>query len=104
MSNAQTTEAFQLLVERFDVLEMISASGWTGTITFRQKEAIIQCVLINELLFKRRSAISHIREGLSMLDVLAVMKSYPDVMRPLFVYDEAPLTLEKFVLLVGIVM
>jgi hypothetical protein len=42
MSNVQTSEAFQLLVERFDVLEMVSASGWTGTITFNQKEAIIQ--------------------------------------------------------------
>lgn len=76
MSNVQTSEAFQLLVERFDVLEMVSASGWTGTITFNQKEAIIQSILINELLFKRRSAISHIREGLTMLDVFAMIKSH----------------------------
>ena len=88
MSNAQTTESFQAVAERFDIIDMISRSGWTGTVTLKQKEALIQCALINELMDKRRAAISQIREGLAMLDVLPLMKSCPDAIKPLFVYQE----------------
>ena len=61
----------------------------------KRKEEIMQCIIIYELIHKRRSAISHIRKGLSALGVQAAMKSNPLPWRSFFVYEETPLTFSK---------
>lgn len=98
MSKAETTISFQTITERFDVIDMISNRGWTGTVTFPQKEAIVQSVVLNEMIYKKRPAIAQMREGLSMMDVLKITQENPAKIKPLFVRDNAPLTLKRYVL------
>lgn len=40
---------------------------------------------VNEMFYKRRAAIGHLRDGLALLDVLKMMIKDTNVMRPLFV-------------------
>jgi hypothetical protein len=95
MSKADTNNSFQALSDRFDVIDMIATSGWTGPITFEQREAIIQSVVLNEMIYKKRVAIAQIREGLSILDILKITQDNPATMKPLFVSDDSPLTLKR---------
>jgi hypothetical protein len=96
MSKADTNNSFQALSDRFDIIDMITTSGWTGTITFEQREAIIQSVVLNEMIYKKRVAIAQIREGLSTLDILKITRDNPATMKPLFVSDDSPLMLKRY--------
>ena len=50
MSGADTRTTFQSVIERFDVIDMVASSGWTGSTKFDQRDAIIQSIVLNELI------------------------------------------------------
>ena len=100
MSGADTRTTFQSVIERFDVIDMVASSGWTGSTKFDQRDAIIQSIVLNELIYKRRAGISQLREGLASLEVLKIMQMYPEILKPLLVYDSTPMTLTMCTFLV----
>ena len=93
MQRANTIAAFQQLSVRLDVIDAVSASGWMHNISFEQREAILQ--VVNELVFKRKTAIEHLREDLASMNILHLLQSKRQSMMYLLVFQETDLTSEK---------
>ena len=95
MQRANTIAVFQQLSMRLDVIDAVSASGWMHNISFEQREAILQSLVVNELVFKCKTAIEHLREGLASMNILHLLQSKRQCMMYLLVFQETHLTLEK---------
>ena len=61
-----------------------------------QREAIVHCIVINELIYRRRAAIGHIHECLDILGVLDLIRNHADTVRQLFLYENSYLTVAKY--------
>ena len=53
------------------------------------KERVVQSLIINDILIKRKTSYDHLREGLKSNEVLSVLEINPDVSKDLLVYCES---------------
>ena len=83
---------------------IINASGWsiTEAITVDKKYKLIQHLLIDEVITKRRKNLQAFCLGLQCLGVDFLVRTYPDLMKEIFVHsDEVPLTTERVLSLIS---
>ena len=101
---ATTDDQIDTLVDLPSNTFIINASGWsiTENITVEKKYTLIQHLLIDEVITKRRKNLQAFCLGLQSLGVDYLVRAYSDLMKEIFVHsDDAPLTTEKFLSLIS---
>ena len=91
LDNAKTSEEIDNIVDNPIYAGIINSSGWpiTRAITPHTKDTFI-CNLVE--FAKRKSPILALKKGLSLLGVDVVVLQNKELMRPVFIYNEIPLT------------
>ena len=59
---------------------------WTNTISYDEREHLFATLLLHEIIWKREAANNQIMQGLALLDVLDLVRKYPnqvDLLHPL---------------------
>ena len=59
--------------------------GWTSSIVHKEREQLLATLLLHEIIWKREAAINQIMQGLALLDVLDLIRKYPNCFRQKFV-------------------
>lgn len=95
MMETSQEDEWKTLTSQVDVIDLVSRSGWRQTLSFRDKDHLIQSLIFNCVICLRKSAIDQFCEGLSVGGVLQQVKLNPDLMKPLFTPDNCPVTGEK---------
>ena len=67
-------------------------AGWTSLITYDKKENLVATLLLNEILWKRQTAINQLMDGLRATDLLAIVKQHPEEFKEKFVFSDKKLT------------
>ena len=98
MDAATTDEEIDSLLDLPTNTFIINASGWsiTESVTIEKKYKLIQHLLIDEVITKRRKNLQAFCLGMECLGVDFLLRSHPDLMMEIFVHsDEAPLSKER---------
>ncbi len=92
MDRAESDEDIDLLLDILENMAVINASGWPPTklIGMTNKSSLLQGLIFDELITKRQSQITAIRKGLASLGILRLCRTYPHLMKELFVYSFRP--------------
>lgn len=104
MDTAETNEEIDSLLDVPTNTYIINASGWsiTENITTEKKYKLIQHLLIDEVITKRRKNLQAFCLGMECLGVDFLVRSHPDLMKEIFVHsDEVPLTTERILSLIS---
>lgn len=104
MDNAATDDQIDNILDLPTNTFILNASGWsiTENVTVEKKYTLIQHLLIDEVITKRRKNLQAFCLGLQSLGIDSLMHVYPDLMKEIFVHsDNAPLTTEKFLSLIS---
>ena len=67
-------------------------TGWTNTISYNEREHLFATLLLYEIIWKREAAINQIMQGLALLDVLDLIRKYPNQFRSRFVASTTVVT------------
>ena len=79
-----------------DVMESLSNAGWRKSVGFCQKEHAVQALIYEAVICMRQSSIDQFYEGLeTTVNLLKIIRQYPDLMKPLFTTDNSELTYVK---------
>ena len=100
LDNATTDNQIDNLLDLPTNTFILNASGWsiTENVTVEKKYTLIQHLLIDEVITKRRKNLQAFCLCLQSLGIDFLMHVYSDLMKEIFVHsDNAPLTTEKFV-------
>lgn len=75
-------------------MEIVNGSGWpiTESIKIKNKTALLQQLLLDELIQKRKAALDEVRQGLKISCVLDIICSHRDIFEEVFLYRNAPVT------------
>lgn len=81
---------------------LINASRWpiTRTITMQSKSELTQCLLLDELVYKRDTNIRALRKGMMVLGFFDFCMKHLELVEPLFIHDNPELTVERFLSLI----
>jgi len=80
-------------------LSILNTSKWghTQAVTIENKAALLQHLILEEVIVRREDNIRAFGNGLEQLGLLTLIKTYPTLMKLLFTYQEqAPLTAGHF--------
>ena len=72
-------------------MAIVNSSGWptTKAITIQTREEFLSGLVHYELIGKREIQINHFRDGLELLQLATLMKSYPIQLKSVLVYDQS---------------
>ena len=104
LDNAITDDQIDNLLDLPTNTFILNASGWsiTENVMVEKKYTLIQHLLIDEVITKRRKNLQAFCLGLQSLRINFLMHVYPDLMKEIFVHSgDAPLTTEKFLSLIS---
>lgn len=104
MDAATTDEEIDSLLDLPSNTFIINASGWsiTENVTIEKKYKLIQHLLIEEVITKRRKNLQAFCLGMECLGVDFLVRSHPELMKEIFVHsNEAPLTTERILSLIS---
>ena len=85
-------------------LSILNNSKWghTQAITVENKAALLQHLILEEVIVRREDNLKAFIIGLEQLGLRGLIKAYPTLMKPLFTrQDQAPLTADQFRMLIG---
>ena len=83
---------------------ILNQSRWSivEPITKSSKDALLQELVLEEVIIRRETNLKAFRRGLSVLKITDLLDEYPDLMRVLFVAgDSRSITSHQFVSLIG---
>ena len=92
---ASTKDEVDELLSRREFMTIVDSSRWslTATITLATKSQLIQRLIIDEVIEKRRQQMENLKKGLERLEVLSICLEHPEVCKSLFVHSKRELTL-----------
>jgi len=86
------------LLQEEEALTLLSEAGYAkplSLVTLADKRGILGTVLTFHLFIKVKAVMDQFKEGLEMAGILQYMEKYTDIIRPLFVDENLPLTASK---------
>ena len=81
-----------LLEEAATILFSTGFRKPTSKLTLNDKAPLRSAILTHHCMLKSKAALDQFLEGLEVLDVLGMVRLNPEVMKPLFVDEQKPLT------------
>ena len=98
-----TPQQVDTLMEKESSMAIVNASKWPSTqpITNLTKHALLQKLVVEEVIRKRDDHILSFRKGLDILDFIGVIQHFPEQCKQLFVFSETLLTAAKLRGLIG---
>ena len=80
-------------------MALINASNWppTQSITTSSKSTLLQELIYEEVIEKRRKQIRNMRKGLRIFKLVSLMRKYPRQLRPLLVYSDSSLNVDTMI-------
>ena len=77
---------------------ILNQSRWSiiHAVTRSNKDALLQQLIMEEVIIRREANLKAFRRGLSVLGISSMMEEHPDLVRPLFIEEEHPLTANQF--------
>ena len=85
-------------------LSILNNSKWghTQAITVENKAALLQHLILEEVIVRQEDNLKAFIRGLEQLGLQGLIKAYPTLVKPLFTcQDQAPLTADQFWMLIG---
>ena len=81
---------------------IINSCGWpiTKMITVHSRAEFIHRLIYHEVVGKRSCAVSAFKEGMSILGMCEAIRKNKEIMKPLFVYYDSPLTADTILKLI----
>lgn len=103
LDKACTKDEIDALVDLPANMSIINHSGWSITepVTIANKAVLLQQLIWEEVILRREGNIRAFKRGLGHLNLLQLMHTNPDLMKPLFVAKSEEVTAEVFMGLVS---
>ena len=103
LDKADTEDSIYAAVDKPSTMMIINSSRWSviESITKNNKDALLQQLILEEVVIRREANILAFQRGMHMLGVSELIQCYPTLMRPLLVAEEKVLTSEQFMSFIG---
>ena len=104
MSKAETEADIEAVLDKPDNMAIVNCSKWSPTqpITPVTKTSLLQELIYDEVVDKRRKQIAGLRKGLQQFDMISLLKCYPTKLGRAFVYHGSLLDASKLLSLIDL--
>ena len=90
ISQADSKDQLQEAAGTGEMIDALWRSGWLRPLTMENKVLAAQCLLVHEVLVKRREPIEQLIEGLETLGLVTLIRANPQLMNCYFMAKDAP--------------
>ena len=86
------------MLDKPSCMMILNQSRWSiiHAVTKSNKDALLQQLIIEEVIIRQEANLKAFRCGLGVLGMTSMLEEYPHLLRPLFVEEEHPLTASQF--------
>ena len=104
MDDASSDEDIDILLNEPNYMSLVDSSRWstTASINMNTKGALIQVLIMDEVIGKRQIQMENLRKGLTKFSgFFSLCQKYPEKCKSLFVYTDQDVTYDVFLKLMA---
>ena len=71
-------------MSRLNFIDVLVSAGWVKPLCLRNKDLVMWQLVVHETLLKRKASLDQFTDGLKTLNLLHIIRSHPQLLRPYF--------------------